>query len=259
MTQKEQASRLTADEILEAAIETAADDLERSTTALAFSGFAGGFGMGLTALGVALIRHHLGEESPAKLVSYLLYPAGFIAVIIGRSQLFTENTVYPVVLVLRRRSHVVQTLRLWAAVLGFNVLGALAFAALAVKTPAISSGVQEALISLGTHAAHRTTSAIFFSAILGGWMIALVAWTVTASQWTIGHVVMIWLITFVVGAGEFAHSIAGTVELLAAVLGGALGAFELVRWFSLAVLGNVVGGVVFVSLLNYGQVHGGDA
>jgi len=92
--------RLTAPQIFEAAKKNARDELDRSVRTLAFSGLAGGLAMGLTGLSVAAMRSILGTGSWEELVSFLVYPMGFIVVIIGRAQLFTENTLYPVVLVL---------------------------------------------------------------------------------------------------------------------------------------------------------------
>jgi len=86
--------------------------------------------------------------------------------------------------------------------------------------------------------------------VVGGWLIALVAWIVTASRWTIGQVVMVWLLTFLVGVGRFAHCIATSGEILSAVVARAYA-----HWLVPATLGNIAGGVVIVSLLNYGQVR----
>ena len=83
----------------------------------------------------------------------------------------------------------------------------------------------------------------------------VVAWMVTASQWTIGQVLMIWLLAFVVGIGKFAHCIATSGEILAAVVAGAVSIDAYLRWLLFATLGNIAGGVIIVSVLNYGQVR----
>ena len=113
-------------------MENARDELRRSNQKLAFSGIAGGLTMGLTGLAVAAMRSLTGPGESA-LIPYLLYPIGFVGVIIGRAQLFTENTLYPVVLVLDERRHVKTTLRLWGVVFASNIFGALMFALLAVS------------------------------------------------------------------------------------------------------------------------------
>jgi len=247
--------RLTAGEIFQAAVESARGEVHRSIPMLAFSGVAGGITMGLTALGVASIRGFLGVGGWRELISFLAYPLGFVAVIIGRSQLFTENTLYPVVLVLDERRYFVRTLQLWAVVFCANVFGAWVFALLATRTAALHQETLAQLVQLGLEGASGGSAHFFWSGVIGGWLIALVAWTVTASHWTIGQLMMIYLITFVVGVGRFSHCIAGSCELLSAVEVGSLSVGSYFHWLGWATLGNVCGGVFIVSLLNYGQVR----
>ena len=211
-------ARPSAQEIFQQVAQSAREELKRSTTALAFSGFAGGIFMGLTALGNAIALSILGTSSKAEFIAKLFYPLGFIVVILGRAQLFTENTLYPVALVLAERRHLRATARLWLTVLPANVLGAFAFAALASLTNALSPAVVQALAHLGTEAIHHDPSAIFWSGVMGGWIIATAAWLVSGSHSITGSVMVIWMLTFVVGIGGFAHCIAGSGEVLAAVL-----------------------------------------
>jgi len=248
--------RLTASEIFDAVTEIAGDELKRSPRALAFSGLAGGLTMGLTGLAVASVQAMLTGNPLQDLVSRLVYPIGFIAVIIGRAQLFTENTLYPVVLVLDERKHFRRLFRLWAIVFFCNVAGSFCFAVLAIRSGALHSEIAERLVHLGTVAASGSSGHLFWSGIIGGWLIALVAWQVTASHWTIGQIAMVWLLTFVVGAGKFAHCIAGSGEILSSVVAGVVPVSSYFHWLLFATLGNIVGGVFIVSLLNYGQVRG---
>lgn len=250
------AARLTAAEIYRVAVRTGEDELKRSSTGLAFSGLAAGLGMGLTALGSAAILHVVGSGEAQHVLASLLYPLGFIVVILGRAQLFTENTLFPVILVLDRRRHLRNTLRLWAIVFVANIAGALLFAVLMIEAPSVPPGIGHALVELGTHAVNGSFGHVFWAGVTGGWIIALMAWLVTASRFTIGQVALVYLMTFVVGAASLAHCIAGSAEALCAVLAGAesWGAYGL--WLLAATLGNTVGGVIIVSLLNYGQVMG---
>jgi formate/nitrite transporter FocA (FNT family) len=247
--------RLTAPEIFHAVIDIARAELRRSPRKLAFSGLAGGITMGLSALGVAALRAQLGAGEWRDAIASLLYPTGFVAVIIGRAQLFTENTLYPVILVLDERKHFERTLRLWGIVFASNVLGALMFAMLAAKSPALNLNLLDQLVRIGTEAATGTASHFFWSGVIGGWLIALVAWTVTASHWTIGQLAMIYLLTFLVGVGHFSHCIAGSCEILTAVVAGQVPLLGYAQWLLFATLGNICGGVMIVSLLNYGQVR----
>src|SRR3954471_8653943 len=141
--------RLDAQDIFKSAAKNGRKELERSTHALAISGLAGGIVMGLTGLSVAVVQTLLGTEGPGRFVSFLFYPIGFIAVIVGRAQLFTENTLYPVLLILQEKRHVLNTLRLWTAVFFSNILGALIFALLAIRTGALRTEYADRLVQLG--------------------------------------------------------------------------------------------------------------
>jgi formate/nitrite transporter FocA (FNT family) len=249
-------SRLTAAQIFADAVEIGEEELKRSSSGLAFSGFAAGLSMGLSGLGSAAVLVVAGHGPKAALLAALLYPLGFIAVIVGRAQLFTENTLFPVILVLDRRRHLVNTARLWGVVFGTNVLGALVFAALMIAVDTLTPSLRHSLEHLGAQSASGSWGSLFWKGIAGGWIIALVAWLVTASRDTSAQVVLIWLATFVIGAAHLAHCIAGSTEILAGVLGGHVAVGTFFYWLSAATLGNALGGVVMVSLLNYGQVVG---
>jgi len=246
--------RLSAHEIFDNALNNARDELKRSSHALAFSGMAGGLTMGLTSLAVGAVQHEVGRDGWGALVALLFYPVGFIAVIIGRQQLFTENTLYPVLVVLDERRGLLNTLRLWIVVFVSNVIGAALYAFLAAQTGAVRAEVLKEVVDLGQRAAQISFAQAFWTGVVGGWLIALVAWVVSGSHWTIGQIAVIWLLTFVVGAGHFAHCIAGSGEILAAVFSGSIGVGLYLHWLVAATLGNILGGITIVTLLNYGQV-----
>ncbi len=245
--------RPTAEAIYEQVARNARQELKRPALGLAVSGVAGGVGMGLTGLGIAIASALLGTSGPAQFVSHMLYPIGFITVILGRAQLFTENTLYPVALVMSEKRHLWTTLRLWGIVLPSNVFGALIFAALAVRTGALKPEYASSLIRLGLDAAKGDFHTIFWSGVMGGWIIAMVAWLVSGSHTITGSVAMIFLLTFIVGLGNFAHCIATSGEILSAVLTHELTARAYFHWLWPAVLGNICGGVLLVTLLEYGQ------
>ncbi len=245
--------RPTANQIYDQVARNARQELARPVFALAISGLAGGLTMGLTALSVSIALAELGNSPAAKFVAHCLYPMGFMAVILGRAQLFTENTLYPVALMLIERRHLWSTLRLWAIVFPSNVAGALLFAMLAVRTGALQPEYVSVLTRLGIDATAAPASHVFWSGVVGGWIIALVAWLVSGSHSITGSVMLIWTLTFVVGLGHFAHCIATSGEIIAAVLNGQLLAGRYFAWLLPAVLGNITGGVLLVTLLEYGQ------
>ena len=250
--------RPTADEIYEQVSRNARHELDRPAIALAISGLAGGITMGLTALSVSVITASLPPSAMSSFIALLAYPIGFIAVIVGRAQLFTENTLYPVALMFAERRHFLTTLRLWSIVLPSNLVGAFLFSVLAVRTGALRPEYAAAMAQLGQQAADVSGGHVFWSAVIGGWIIALVAWLVSGSHSITGSVMLIWLLTFLVGVGHFAHCIASSGEILAAVLQHEVTVSQYFAWLLPAVLGNITGGVLLVTLLEYGQVKGGE-
>lgn len=249
--------RPTADDIYEQVSRNARHELARPALGLAISGLAGGITMGLTAMGTSIVVAELGPSAAASFVAHLVYPIGFIAVILGRAQLFTENTLYPVALTLAEHRHAGRTLRLWAIVFPSNILGALTFALLAVRTGALRPEFVLAMARMGDEAVSITAHHVFWSGVIGGWIIALVAWLVSGSHSITGSALLIWLLTMVIGLGGFAHCVASSVDILAAVLAHDQTTSRYLAWLLPATLGNIVGGVLLVTLLEYGQVKGG--
>ena len=247
-------SRPSAQEIYQQVASSAREELSRTSVALAISALAGGIFMGLSALGNAIVVSMWSDSHLATFVGKMFYPLGFIVVILGRAQLFTENTLYPVALVLAERRHLWHTFRLWGVVLPSNVLGALAFASLATLTPALRPEFVHSLSQLGLEAANRPASTIFWSGVMAGWIIAAAAWLISGSHSISGNILIIWLLTFVVGLGGFAHCIAGSGEVFAAILTHEAPWTTFPAWFFPAVLGNICGGVGLVTILEYGQV-----
>ncbi len=251
--------RPSAEEIYQQVARNAKQELKRRSVSLAVSGFTGGTFMGFSALGVGIVLAMLGTGPKAFLLSRMLYPLGFIVVIIGRSQLFTENTLYPVALVLAEKKELWNTLRLWAIVLPSNLAGAFAFASLISLTHALPGPIVAAIAQLGGEAVKVPFATVFWSGVMGGWIIATAAWMVSGSHSVTGSVALIWLLTFVVGAGNFAHCIASSGEIMTAALTGVTTWGRYLAWLGPAVGGNVCGGVLMVTLLEYGQAIYGRA
>lgn len=253
-SQQRDLDRPTAVDIYEQVSRNARRELQRPASALAVSGIVGGLTMGLTGLSVSVVGSMLGNTPVAQFVALMFYPMGFMAVILGRGQLFTENTLYPVALILAERRYFLATARLWAIVFPANVAGAFLFAMLAARTKALQPDQLHALVQLGVQAANPTMRHIFWSGVVGGWMIAMVAWLVSGSHSITGSVAVIWALAFIVGVGHFAHCIATSGEVLAAVLSHGVSPGGYFRWLLPAASGNIVGGVMLVTLLEYGQV-----
>lgn len=250
-------ARLTADEIYTRVHEDGERELQRPLFRLGLSALLAGLVMGLTALGVGAVHAKAPGVGAEDLLANLLYPIGFLAVILGRAQLFTENTLYPVVVALEDRRWLSRTAALWAMVFSANIVGATLFALLAMKTPSLDPAIAEEIKKLGVEMANGSWGTNFWSGVIGGWMIAMVAWLVAAARDTVGQFLVIFALTFAVGLGGFDHCIASAAEVLSAWVDGEQGFGEMLTWLSAATLGNIAGGVLIVAGLNYGQ-SGGD-
>jgi len=126
---------------------------------------------------------------------------------------------------------------------------------LAARTSALQPKTMDEIVKMGVGMVAAAPATIFWSGVVGGWLIALVAWMVSASHWTIGQIAVVWLLCYVVGAGHFAHCIATSGEIMVAALRGTTNAGAYLSWLLFATLGNITGGVIIVSVLNWGQVH----
>jgi formate-nitrite transporter family protein len=235
------------------------DELRRSTTALAWSGLAAGLSMGFSMMTEAVLRAHLPDAEWARLVSKLGYTVGFLVVILGKQQLFTENTLTAVIPLLGRpsRDALLNTLRLWTVVLASNLAGTFVFA-LALGTRGLFPGaVSGRLHEIATEAmAVPSFGATFMLAVYAGWLIALTVWMLPAAREMSAIIIIV--ITWVVGVAGFPHIIAGSVDVFYAGIHGGAGWGAIAGRYLLPTLaGNTLGGVMLVSGLAHAQVVSG--
>lgn len=236
------------------------DELKRSSSALAWSGLAAGLSMGFSLVTEGLLLARLPDAPWAPLVTKLGYTVGFLIVILGRQQLFTENTITVVLPLLRRRNLAtfLQVARVWAVILAANMAGALLFAWTIGNTGIFGPKIHEAFSQIGASA--MATGGFFDTLLRGifaGWLIALLVWLLPAAE--TARVSVIIIITYAVAIGEFTHIIAGSVEALYAVVtGGATPGRYLSGYMIPTLLGNIVGGVSLVAALNHAQVVAGE-
>ncbi len=213
--------------------------------------------MGFSLIATGLLRSVLPPNAPwSAVVSQAGYTLGFLIVVLGRQQLFTENTVTAIIPLLDNRDRLKtfgNVVRLWAIVLVTNLIGALIFALLVYHSGAFDSNVKRAFFELGTTTLSYDFGTTLIKGIFAGWLIALMVWLLPAAQYQRLWVIMI--ITFVVGAAGLSHIIAGSVEALYAVVaGGASWSRYFIDFLIPVFIGNSIGGVLLVSILNYGQV-----
>lgn len=230
-------------------------ELDRTASALAWSGLAAGLSMGLSLVIEGLLRSHLPDTGWRPVVSSFGYSAGFLIVILGRQQLFTENTL-TVILPLLARKNVrtfLNVLRVWAVVLIANLIGAFLFAYVVAQTDIFDPEVKRVFGEIGSEALEGDWSTTFLRAIFAGWLIALMVWLLPAAENS--RIWVIIIMSYFVGIGGYAHIIAGSVEIMYAVLTGiADWSAYFGDWMVPTLLGNIAGGVSLVAVLGHAQV-----
>ncbi len=231
------------------------EELRRPASALGWSAVAAGLSMGFSLVAEALLRSALPDEPWRPLIAKLGYSVGFLVVILGRQQLFTENTLTVILPFLERKSWrgLGVVLRLWVVVLVGNVVGALLFAWAIGVRDVFPPALTRTFLDLGREAMEPDFATKLVRGIFGGWLIALTVWLLPAAQ--NARVFVILIVTYLVGLGNFTHVIAGSVETLHLVTEGELSFAQYVGGFLLpAFLGNAIGGVSLVAALNHAQV-----
>lgn len=234
-------------------------ELERSTGALAWSGLAAGLSMGFSFLVEGLLQSHLPDTSWRPLIAKLGYSVGFVIVILGSQQLFTENTLTPIVPLLSHRTmeRLRNVLRLWGAVLVTNLIGALLFALVLAKLQVVDTEAHSALAEISARAMREGFWVTMLHAVYAGWLIAVMVWMLPAAKPQELWVVVI--MTYLVGLGGFAHIIAGATEVFYAGFRGLAGWGAILLGYLLPTLvGNVLGGVTIVAALNHAQATSGE-
>ena len=230
-------------------------ELDRSATALLLSGLAAGLTMGLSLITEGLLRAHLPDAPWRDLVSKLGYAVGFLVVVLGRQQLFTENTLTPILPLLYHRNMrtVGRVARLWTLVLLANVAGTWAVSAVLVGTDLFPPEIKEAFTAISKHAVAAPFGSTVLKGICAGWLIALMVWLMPGAGGSRFAVIV--LLTWLVSLAGFAHIVAGSVDASFLVLSNQASATDyLWRFFVPTLLGNAIGGVALVAALNYGQV-----
>jgi formate/nitrite transporter FocA (FNT family) len=258
LEEAEQRSSVRAHVVHEAVRKEGEEELKRPTMALAWSGLAAGLSMGFSLVTEGLLRSHLPDAPWRPLLSKLGYTVGFLMVILGRQQLFTENTLTAVLPVLYRRdrSSLTNMLRLWVVVLISNLIGALIFAWTVANTAAFKPEVRHAFLQIG----QETMAVSFGNAILrgvfAGWLLATVVWLMPFAE--TGRVAVIIILTWLVGLGSFTHIIAGSLEAMFVAASGAATWQACVFGYMIPTLiGNTLGGVSLVAVVNHAQVVAG--
>ncbi|MDT8383458.1 MAG: formate/nitrite transporter family protein [Gammaproteobacteria bacterium] len=246
------------DDTLQQSINEGLEQLHRHTVSLTLSSVAAGMILGFTAMVVGVVASGMADvDQPTlvRLATALVYPLGFIICIISGTQLFTEHTATAVYPVLDRKAPFRSLLRLWIIVLIGNLIGAAFIAGLLTFADNIIQA-KAGYIIVAHHLVSPATLDLIISGTLAGWLMALGGWLIMSTQATLSQIVCIYIVTFLIGMGGLHHSIAGSVEMFTAYfISDQFSLQQTARFIGLAVLGNLIGGSIFVAILNYGHIR----
>lgn len=245
--------------ILKQEIAGGAEQLERPARGLFLSAVSAGLDIGFGPLMVAtVLAMNPVATIGSRLVGSLAYAIGFMIVILGRSELFTEHTTLAVLPLLSRETTVRRVARLWGLVYLGNLVGAVGFAALGAPL-GLALGLFAApdVARMSGHLTDFSALVIVGSAIAAGWMMGLVSWLVTAARDTVGQILIILLVAGSIYFLGLHHSIAGSVEVLMAVFVADVSLTAFLRFLALATIGNAIGGIVLVAGLKFGHIEPG--
>jgi formate/nitrite transporter FocA (FNT family) len=230
-------------------------ELQRRWWAILISGFAAGLSIGLSLVVQGEFHAAISDVATRRLVASLGYSVGFLVVVLGRQQLFTENTLTPILPLLHHRDLATfgKVVKLWILVLVSNLGGSWAIGYALAHSRIFEPQIMDAFLDLSRHTVEGQFAATFVRAVFAGWLIALMMWLLPAVNGARVQIVV--LMTYVIALGEFSHIVAGSVEgaFLVETDNASLGQYE-VGFFAPTLLGNIVGGTTLVALLNYGQV-----
>src|SRR5512138_2742337 len=221
LRKRARARAATSVQVVHAAIRLEGDEeLARPVAALAWSGVAAGLSMGFSLVAQGILRDVLPDAPWSSLVEKLGYSFGFLFVILGRQQLFTEHTLTVILPLMHRPTGATlgKVARLWAVVLAANVVGAGLFASTLAAGDLFPPGQQAAFREISLRVWEPAFGTVLLRGIYGGWLIALMVWLLPAAK--NARFLVIVTVTWLVGAGEFSHVVAGSVEVVYLVARG---------------------------------------
>lgn len=249
-------------EIYERAINEGERRLSATRLELVATGFNAGFTIvfGIAALGIvhALVEPMFGVET-AKLAGAATFGIGLLFLVVSRAELFTENFFDPVATAFDRgqRQLVLRLLRLWAVVLVLNLIGGAILVLILSIDGVLPPGAGRALGTVAEEIAAKDVPAAFANALVGGALVTLLSFLLQAVDQVLSRMVVAYLIGFLLAVGPFAHVVVTAQHLLfGALVGAHIGVGAMAVETAIAIVGNLVGGLGFVTLTHVGQARG---
>ncbi|MBB3952941.1 formate/nitrite transporter family protein [Aureimonas jatrophae] len=232
------------------------EELDRPVRSLLFSAFAAGVAVSTSILAEAFLHMRLPSAPWAELVVSLGYTVGFVIVILGNLQLFTESTVTAVLPLATHptRRNLARLLRLWVVVFAANMAGTFLVALLMARHVLVDAEPLEAALRVSRTILAHGPGDTLLRAMPAGFLIASIAWILPNARGSEFWVVF--LITYVVAIGGFSHVVAGSTEAWLLMLSGEVGVGHAVFGLVLpALAGNIIGGTGLFAVVAHGQVR----
>ncbi|MGW6778575.1 formate/nitrite transporter family protein [Brucella pseudogrignonensis] len=230
-------------------------ELGRDVIALLWSAIAAGISMSFSMMARGILEANLPASEISFLISSAGYTVGFIIVIIANQQLFTENTITPVLPLMDQPSvrNLSRVGRLWGVVLTGNLIGgAIAASAFAIL-PIFSNDTLGAFVAMGRHLMENSAGEMFGKGIISGWLIATLVWMLHSTK--AAHFAIIFLVTYLIAIGDFTHIIVGSIEVIFLLLVGDVSIADAVMRFGIPTLfGNIFGGTFIFALISHAQI-----
>jgi formate/nitrite transporter FocA (FNT family) len=230
------------------------EELKRPFMSLWWSGVAAGIGISTSVLAEGILHTLFNGSENQFALENLGYSVGFVLVIMGRLQLFTENTLTVILPLLTRRSWGMLGClgRLWGIVFVANMAGTLLAAYLMYGLHTVPAEYIEGMNAVSRHYAELGFSEAFSYGITSGFLIAGIVWMKPSVQDAAFFVVV--MFTYLIAIGNFTHVIAGSTELFLLTMQGEVTLQHTATLILATLLGNIAGGTGLFALLAHGQV-----
>jgi formate/nitrite transporter FocA (FNT family) len=232
--------------------------LSRPRLELAATALVGGFDVSFGIIAFALAAGAVATRSGTSLahaVGALAFGVGFVFVVVGRSELFTENFLVPIAGLERNLGSLRRLGELWAGALVLNLVGGTVLALILTSQGVLGGNAHGELVRLAEHVSGYGATTAFLSAVVAGALMTLMTWFVEGAAESMGvRIVMSWIVGALILLGTFNHAVVTTIELVFGMRFGAdVGVGDLFANLGLALAGNLAGGLLLVTFARSAQ------